>query len=97
MAQLQPQTVIRMEYGTSRNFITPGVIEYGWIVVGSIAYELSTGEGYGVSLVRDYGPVVRRRTRRTRRMHRLSKHFYSRRAARDYVSYLRRRFNRKED
>lgn len=52
---MTPLQIIRKEYGDSRNFITPTVVEVGALPGG--AYELSTGEGiernkvYGVSVV----------------------------------------------
>lgn len=59
--ELKASEVIKMEYGTSKNFITPNVIDYGILTTRDslvYAYELSTGEGFnrepifGVSVVR---------------------------------------------
>ena len=53
-----PAQVLRTEYGTSPNFMTPKRLRIGWTRKGEEAYELSSGRGfegetiYGVSLVR---------------------------------------------
>jgi len=55
--ELSAAEVIRKEYGSSPNVMTPDVISYGWIVEDRIAYEVSTGSGfrggriYGLSVV----------------------------------------------
>lgn len=58
MTRLTPEQVINREYGYSRNFMTPNLIEYSWVIDDKVAYELSSGTGfknepiYGVSIVR---------------------------------------------
>jgi hypothetical protein len=91
--QLTPEGLLRREYGNSKNFITPTIVEAGWIVTGRIAYELSTGEGlergtelFGVSIVRkkENSPT------RTARMFHHSKCFHSQSEAMNYIDKLKR-------
>lgn len=55
---MTPEEVIRREYGTCTNFMTPAPLRYGWAIPDRVAYELSEGEGfsrepiYGVTFVR---------------------------------------------
>lgn len=49
-----PQEVIDFHYGLLRNPRTPVVVEYGWMVEGTVAYELSTNQdrtSWGVTTV----------------------------------------------
>ena len=41
---IRARELIKMEYGTSRNFITPHAIRYGKLAP-SLAYEMSSGTG----------------------------------------------------
>ena len=48
---------LRKVYGDSRNFISPRIIETGWVEKGEVAYELSYGlfldkHVFGISVVR---------------------------------------------
>lgn len=53
------EELIKRGYGNSRNFMTPNIKVYGWIVEGVTAFELSSGKNmagqqgglWGVSLV----------------------------------------------
>jgi hypothetical protein len=38
------QEIIEFHYGDIRNVSTPVVVGYGWIIPGTVAYELSTNE-----------------------------------------------------
>lgn len=61
--------IIAREYGNSKNFMTPKVLDCG-LVTDRRAWELSTGRGFyderiwGVSVV-DYDPDTGKTTRRT--------------------------------
>ena len=55
---MTPKMLIQLEYGNSKNFMTPNVIGYRWIVKEKLACELSSGSGlinhstiYGFSVV----------------------------------------------
>ncbi len=52
----KPGEALKRVYVSSRNFMTPIIIETGWILEGEIAYELSRGkfmdrELFGISIV----------------------------------------------
>lgn len=86
---LTAREILRLEYGDSRNFLTPHVIARGKLRADT-AYELSSGEGitpgtrlYGVSVV-----VVHAST--TERDYESSCCFSSLQAANEYVEELRR-------
>ena len=88
MTTLSAQNVITREYGRSKNFMTPRVLEVGWIHNRRRAYELSKGEGfshntiYGVSIVDvDEIGTTKRRTD-------LGGCFESLRAARSHIMRL---------
>ena len=80
--------ILRMEYGTSPNFMTPTVLKVG-MINPNVAYELSTGRGlfdqdlFGVSVV-TYFPS----TDTTDRHAIESKSFQSIDAAEGYISGL---------
>lgn len=63
----QAQTILHMEYGNAKNFMTPNIIEIGKIS-DNIAYEISSGEGlshntiYGLSIV-SYNPETNKTSR----------------------------------
>ena len=79
--------LVKMEYGSSHNFITPHIISYGWIVKDKMAYELSQGYGikgeriYGLSIVEWNGTALRRND--------LSDVFYSRDGIKQYIKQLK--------
>ena len=50
---MEAKELVKKEYGSSRNFMTPRVLSYGWIVKDKEAYELS--QGYGIEGERIYG------------------------------------------
>lgn len=85
---MNAKDIVRLEYGDSKNFMTPEVIKYGKISK-NLAYELSFGIGlcredlYGVSVVEllDDG-TTRRRTD-------LSKVLNSLKEALDYIEELK--------
>ena len=89
MTAKSAQEIIRQEYGTARNFMTPSVIKTGKINP-NVAFELSTGTGfdhnqiYGVSVVQ-YDPD----TDTTDRHAIESKCFGNRAAAECYISQLK--------
>lgn len=83
----------RAAYGDSRNFMSPRRLGYGWIVEGSLSYEISVGDGmrlpgepepprpvYGVTLASAGG----------KKEHDLGRSFRSRDEARAYVRALKR-------
>ncbi len=80
--------IIEMEYGTSKNVMTPNVISYGKID-NTTAYELSEGRGmegqkvYGVSIVK-YDD----NTNNTQRDYDRSKMFYNKQEAQQYIKNL---------
>ena len=69
--ELSAAEVIRKEYWSSPNVMTPDVISYGWIVEDRIAYEVSTGSGFygnrifGLSVV-SIDPATGRTSRHNR-------------------------------
>jgi len=50
---MEAKELVKKEYGSSRNFMTPRVLSYGWISKDKAAYELS--QGYGIKGERIYG------------------------------------------
>lgn len=91
MTTLTAREIIRKEYGDSKNFMTPTVLEVGKISVNR-AYEISSGEAflsperiYGVSIV-DYDPE----TGKTERKYSpISEMFHSLQEANDHVKALK--------
>lgn len=86
---LTAENIIQAEYGGSKNFMTPDVIEYRKIDELT-AYELSEGEGFitgdklvGVSIA-SYDPE----TETTKREYELSDSFNSVSQARKYIDKL---------
>ena len=85
---MEPAQLIRKEYGSDGNFMTPDRLGFGWIVDGRIAYELSGGRGlrnkpiFGVSVV-ELLPGGK-----TRRMTENSDCFQSRASAMQHVDSL---------
>ena len=65
---MEAKELVKKEYGSSRNFMTPRVLSYGWIVKNEVAYELSQGYGikgeriYGLSIVEWNGTDSKRRS-----------------------------------
>ena len=92
---MRAQQLIRKEFGNSKNFMTPKILEYGWIVDNRIAYELSTGEGFdhepifGVSLVRCMPSGKTERIRQP-----ISDVFHSQALARRHIRKLQERWAR---
>jgi len=80
--------IIKKEYGSSRNFMTPNVIRIGKIN-RSVAFELSSGESldhstiYGVSLaeIKTDGGTIRRTD--------ISQMFDTQKEAEDYINQLK--------
>jgi hypothetical protein len=88
MAQKSAVDIFRLEYGASKNFMTPDALTYG-LITPSLAYELSEGEGldrtpiFGVTIVEWKG------RKETERKHDLSKMFATRKDAEDYIQSLK--------
>jgi hypothetical protein len=81
--------LLQMEYGSSRNFLTPHVIARGKLT-RTVAYELSSGSGqepgtsiYGVSVVRLHGDGT------TERDHEAAACLSSLQAADEHIESLR--------
>ena len=93
MKTYSAREIIKKEYGSSRNFITPKVLGYGKINK-NMAYELSSGSGiyggtiYGVSVVK----LIK--GGKTQRMHDLSSSFKSKYKAKEYIEYLKIKYKR---
>lgn len=96
MTTLDARTIIKHEYGDSKNFMTPHVIRMGKIAP-HMAYELSWGDAmfleihpngrmYGVSVVKviksDWPYETERATE-------LNKSFATEQEAEDYIKYLK--------
>lgn len=84
--------IFRMQYGGKRNFMTQNVEKYGKIN-RNVAYEVSSGRGiepgttlYGVSVV-----AHSRQKQKTFPIYGLSKPFYSKEEANEYISSLQHR------
>jgi hypothetical protein len=103
MAITSPKVLIQLEYGVhSRNFMTPTIIRYGWIKRGTIAYELSKGEGlergsviYGVSttfLLEDRDGILPPKTRRGNYSEE-SNVFHSMEQAENFIKRLKEKFS----
>ena len=90
--------ILKMEYGTARNFMTPNVLEIGMIANNQnncIAFELSTGRGifegtqlFGVSVV-EYDLI----TKKTDRHAVKSECFHSLIDANDYIKILKEKYD----
>ena len=85
---MKARELVKMEYESSHNLMTPHIIGYGWIVKDKMAYELSRGYGvkgeriYGLSLVEWNGTASIRRND-------LSDVFYSRDGMKQYLKQLK--------
>ena len=87
-----PRDLLRAEFGSGPNFMTPTIMRVGWIASKGrqVAYELSRGTGfqqepiYGVSLVAatDDGG--------TDRLHDLSRMFFDAALAEDFIASLKK-------
>ena len=72
-----------------KNFMTPDVLEVGWLRDGSLSYELASGEGVVEgSLI--YGVTT------SRTWFNLDRAWASEKEARVYITYLAARLGRKE-
>ena len=90
MTTLTAREIIKKEYGDSKNFMTPSILETKKISINR-AYELSSGEAflsdgriYGVSVV-DYDPA----TDTTQRNYDLSEMFHSYQEAKEHIKALK--------
>ena len=80
--------LVKMEYGSSHNLITPRIISYGWVKRNKMAYELS--QGYGIRGERIYGfSVVEWNGTASIRRNDLSDVFYSRDGMKQYLKQLK--------
>lgn len=57
MLKVSSKQAIDRVYGDSKNFMTPTVVDTGWLIEGKVAYEVSCGRFldrrmYGISLAR---------------------------------------------
>lgn len=80
--------ILRQEYGTSRNFMTPRVIRRT-MVSTNVAVELSTGDGLGGCTIWGVSFVRRSPHGDTRRSRIASAAFPSRRRAEDRIDRVR--------
>lgn len=86
--------ILRMEYGASKNFMTPNILKMGKLNQ-NVAYELSQGRGfdndniYGVSLA-----SYNQRKGKTRRLGNISQMFHTKIEAHSYIDNLSRRFKK---
>jgi hypothetical protein len=88
---MRARDILRAEYGSEKNLMTPTVLDVGSVVRGRVAYEISRGTGmrrqpiFGVSIA-SYDPDLNT----TRRYaNDISDCFGSLDAARDHVNFLR--------
>jgi hypothetical protein len=84
---MTPKQVIKAEYGNSKNFMTPHVLDTGWC--GKLrAFELSTGEGFGGTPIYGVSVVQLHADGSTERCYDLSQVFATARVARQYIADL---------
>ena len=74
------------EFFSGRNFMTPSVIEYGWVKPNKLAYELSTGKGItGKTL---FGVTVNNKNEESD----MNELYYSKEEAENYIRKLTKEF-----
>ena len=91
---LTAREMIKREYGTSKNFMTPDVLRRGKLH-RAVAYELSGGGGFLTSIDRLFAVSVvayNKEMDKTARCTDVSEVFSSRAEAEDYISELRTRW-----
>lgn len=80
--------IIRKEYGTSKNFMTPNVIKYGK-VRKDIAYEVASGSGIGGGTMYGVSFVKLKPDGSTERLYDVSKSFSSMEQVNNYINMLK--------